>query len=431
VGGSGGVVTGPFTETFAARNRDVDVLFMVDNSQSMLPLQAKLAVNFPAFVQTLSALADGLPNLHIAVVSSDMGAGPDGAVINCPVGGDAGIFQFQPRGTCATSGLNAGATFISNVNGVANYTGQLADVFSCIAQLGQQGCGFEHQLASVVRALGADGLPPPAENAGFLRPDALLDIVLVTNEDDCSAPPDTQMFTTTSMKVSDTWGPLNSYRCNEYGHLCGGVRPPRTTAADLSGTCHSAEGQGELLHIADFAAQLKALKPDPSSVFLGALTGPPSPYVVDQAPSLNPTVDPGPWPQIEHSCTQTTGEYADPAVRIADLVDQFGTNGRLVSICAASFAPVLEQVVGAVGGPTPHCLAGPPGDANPNTSGVQPSCTATMSGAALPLCGVTTGAACLDIRPNAICPSGFVAAVQPNGGTVPAAATVAVHCTGN
>src|SRR5262245_49842920 len=56
-------------------NRDVDILFMIDNSRSMLPLQQKLLTNFPIFMQTLQALPMGLPNVHIAVVSSDMGAG--------------------------------------------------------------------------------------------------------------------------------------------------------------------------------------------------------------------------------------------------------------------------------------------------------------------------------------------------------------------
>ena len=76
--------------------------------------------------------------------------------------------------TCAKASLNAGQNFIINVNGMPNYTGDIADVFSCIAPLGDGGCGFEHQLESVLRALGADGAPPPAQNAGFLRPDAYL-----------------------------------------------------------------------------------------------------------------------------------------------------------------------------------------------------------------------------------------------------------------
>jgi hypothetical protein len=41
-----------------------------------------------------------------------------------------------------------------------------------VAQLGAGGCGFGQPLAALDRALGADGQPPLAANAGFLRPDA-------------------------------------------------------------------------------------------------------------------------------------------------------------------------------------------------------------------------------------------------------------------
>ncbi len=123
---------------------------------------------------------------------------------------------------CTNTTLTSGAHFISNVGGQANYTGALPDVFSCIAQLGANGCGFEHQLASVARALGADGAAPPAENAGFLRPNAELAIVLLTNEDDCSAPANTTLFGLNggTQSITNPLGPIANYRCNQFGHLC-------------------------------------------------------------------------------------------------------------------------------------------------------------------------------------------------------------------
>ena len=221
-GSDGGVgLDGSFVPT-----RNVDILFMIDNTAGVL-VQDNLLRNFPAFISALEAIPGGLPNLHIAVITSDLGAG-DGSIASCSAtGGDAGRFQYTARGTCFATGLAAGATYISNVGGVPNYTGNLEDVFTCIADVGESGCGFEQPLAAVVRALGADGRPRPPENQGFLRPDAFLLIVLLTDEDDCSVPAGSALFDTTDTTLASPLGPVTGYRCNEFGHLCNGLRPPR------------------------------------------------------------------------------------------------------------------------------------------------------------------------------------------------------------
>src|SRR5205814_1796196 len=151
-------------QSAAIANRNLDLLFMIDNSSSMRLSQTNLLNNFPTFMDVLKNLPGGLPNIHVAVVSSDMGAG-DGSVAGCDnTGGNQGIFQYTPRGTCTSTTLQPNATYISNVGGVANYSAtDISTVFSCIAALGETGCGFEHQFASVLRALGADGSPAPAE----------------------------------------------------------------------------------------------------------------------------------------------------------------------------------------------------------------------------------------------------------------------------
>src|SRR6478609_2816445 len=204
-------------------NRNVDMLFMVDDSSSMRLSQDNLNTNFPTFMNRLKD-PPGLPNIHVAVISSDMGAG-DGSVASCDsTGGKNGIFQYTARGTCTSTGLQTGATYISNIGGVANYTGNLPDVFTCIAALGESGCGFEHQFASITRALGVDGRgAAPQENQDFLRPDAYLVIVLITNEDDCSASPDPNgpngripLFdTSANTNIMSQLGPPANFRCNE------------------------------------------------------------------------------------------------------------------------------------------------------------------------------------------------------------------------
>ena len=87
---STGQVTGIFIS--AAPQLDVDILFLVDNSPSMASKQKALADNFPRMIEELDKLPDGRPNLHIGVVSSDMGAGGQGIGGNCNVVlGDRGL----------------------------------------------------------------------------------------------------------------------------------------------------------------------------------------------------------------------------------------------------------------------------------------------------------------------------------------------------
>jgi hypothetical protein len=410
-GASGSGVPGQTVVTFPQTiNRNVDVLFMVDNSLPMVVEQKKLVESFSAYTDVLKLLPGGLPNLHLAVVSSSMGAGSELNIQGCPRGGDQGIFQSAKRGdaaTCTAGSLNAGQNFIINLNGTTNYTGELSDVFSCIAPLGDQGCGFEHQLESILRALGADGAPPPTQNNGFLRPDAYLQIVVLSNEDDCSAPPDSNLFSMTSRLVSDPLGPLQSYRCNEFGHLCGGHPPPRTMAADLSGTCVSAE-DGRLLRVRDVVAAIKNLKRDPANVMVAAIAAPPNPYIVGLAPPEIKT-DPSPWPYVQRSCMASDGSSGLPAVRLAQWVDAFGSNGVFEQICQDSFAPALQRIAGQIGKAMgPPCLDAKldPGkctfvDNNVNGDG-------TLTASPLPRCaGPSSQAPCWDVETDPVtCPSG-------------------------
>jgi hypothetical protein len=54
-------------------NRDIDILFVIDDSPSMLDKQTNLKNNFPNFINVLNTIEGGLPNVHIGVVSSDLG----------------------------------------------------------------------------------------------------------------------------------------------------------------------------------------------------------------------------------------------------------------------------------------------------------------------------------------------------------------------
>jgi hypothetical protein len=416
----------------------LDLLFMVDNSSSMAQLQAKLAAGFADFMKVLQDLPGGTPDLHVGVVSSSMGAGPEVGIAQCPVGGDHGMLQSAPVGGCTQTGLadNYIAVKTNPMTGQldTNFGAQaLPDVFSCIALLGEGGCGFEHQLASVRAAL--DPSLAPLSNVGFLRADAFLAVVLVTNEDDCSAPADAGLFSASSQLVSDELGPLQSYRCNEYGHLCLGIdgkleAPPRRPNGQVALQGCVSNEKGPLDSVADFVTFLKGLKGDPARVFLAAVTGPTTPYVVGLTPP--PIADPSEWPVVEHSCRAADGTYADPSVRIAQAVNAFGGHGLLASICDDTMGPVLTQISTQLSRPMGTPCVATPDPASPSCTVVDRSVAddGTMSASRVPSCADANGAApCWRLVADATCGAGSARLqVERGGATMPPTLVTAIDC---
>jgi hypothetical protein len=356
---------------FRAPNRKLDLLFMIDNSPSMEPLQAKLLAQLPVFMNVLKMLptgdgaTTGLPDVHVAVISSDSGPGkfdlPDD---HCRHQGDQGAFQTQPRGSCTTTPLIGGQTFLqaSNDQGQKNYVGDIADAFACIAALGHDGCGFQGQLKSVRWAL--DPTTMPAGNRGFLRDDAYLGVVLVTNEDDCSVPDDSDLLDPLQQHMSDPLGPFSAFRCNEFGHLCsinGAMQHPlRGANTNLTSCISDDTATGKETRIADEVSFLKGLKADPNQILVAAIAGPAVPYDVEmQSRTLKDgTIEL--QPNTDHSCAQNSGEYGDPAIRIQQWVQAFGNHGLMQTVCASSFAPALQLVATELSKlSAPSCVPGP------------------------------------------------------------------------
>ena len=344
----------------AASNRNVDLLFLIDDSSSMRLSQDNLMRNFPRSMNALENLPGGLPNVHIAVISSDMGAG-DGSVAGCdthrrqerdlPVQRRAAPAR---RPTCS-----AGATYISNIGGVRNYTGNLADVFTCIAALGESGCGFEHQFAAITRALGADGQAAPAENQGFLRPDAYLAIVMITERGrllrGARRAALRHRLEHQHRVAARAAGELPLQRVRP--PVCDGAAPPSRNAPnnDVNDTVSYAElhvqrrGRLPRSTVADTASADQGAQGRPTSqIMVAAITGAPSPYVVrlEGAEHRGHVVRRRvcPWPVIAHACTAADGSFADPAVRINELVQPVRRQRPTLSICDDDFSPALSNI---------------------------------------------------------------------------------------
>ena len=187
----------------------VDLLFMIDNSNSMDAMQNELKAKFSQFFKPFMDLADKgtFADLHIGVVTSDYGAGATGAPGCTPSGlqggGDQGKLQGIGRKAAGTCVKPKGTNFIHYAFGPSgpsksNLPGMqgLVETFTCMASVGSSGCGFEHQLESVYAAL-HNNIPDnqgSQNDPGFVRDDALLVVVFLTNEDDASAPPDSDVF---------------------------------------------------------------------------------------------------------------------------------------------------------------------------------------------------------------------------------------------
>jgi hypothetical protein len=434
-------------------NRKLDILFMIDDSSSMAPLQTKLSQQLGNFMDALSDPATGeLPDLHVAVVSSSFGGGAWGNVNQCQAGkhpgDDGGKFLQGPgsagQGSCTM--LHAGQKFLANRDGSGpNYDGDIRDAFKCMALLGDGGCGFESQFESVYYALAKGHQADDPDNGGFLRDDAILAVVMVTNEDDCSVASNSLLLDPSVNSVSDPagLGALQSYRCNEFGHLCDGHPPPHDAPAGTVTLqkCVSAENDGKtdpavrapdgspdptMGHlwptVSEFTAFLRSLKDDPDDVLVAALAGP---TVDDDGQSLyRVTAQPNPAangeldPVVDHSCThpsQDPGmpEYADPAVRIKQWVDAFGKNGVFYPICADDFRLAMTGIANKlIERLDDTCIGGDIALVDPHDPAKGHNCEVTVPAASgatarrtLPECAPATGAPanapCYRLTPNA------------------------------
>ncbi|MDX2020654.1 MAG: hypothetical protein SF187_10455 [Deltaproteobacteria bacterium] len=350
--------------------RDLDLLFMIDNSGSMKEEQTKLRKNFPTLIETLRQIPGGLPNVHIGVISSDVGAGnvfiSGNPACNRP-GGDKG--EFQAKAGC---GLNADANFIISLNNDTqkNFMGKLEDVFSCIADLGTSGCGFEHQLQSVRVAL-AENVTP--KNAGFLRKDAFLAIVLITDEDDCSAPPTSDLFADQSFGDTQT----GSLRCNIAGHLCNGEPVPGKAFMSPLTTC-SPNPKGRLIPVDDIKNFVLSLKPNfPDRIIVSAITGIPAreegtqyAFTVSKQPQGPDLLD------VEPVCNSGADGTAAPSLRVSQFVKSFGDNGTIESICNSDYSPALKRLGDLIAARLdPGCISEKLIDTDTKTAGIQAECS--------------------------------------------------------
>ena len=344
-----------FVPAFAAHDK-VDVLFMLDNSLSTSDVPAFVDA-FPKFLQALdtTAMAGHPASYHLGVVTSDLGAGLN--TQNCKPGGDGAILQVTPDpmatvpspAYCNGFSLGGGVRFLDydQIAQTNNVVGGLSieQAFGCMGAVGSEGCGFEHVLESPYRAL-HDDIP---ENAGFLRDDALLVVVLVTDEDDCSAPDDTDLFLNTP-EANAQYGVLHSFRCTQWGISCTDPPAPLAPVSQSNLTCqplNMADG-GKLFDVQryiDFFARPGGVKADPSDVILAAIYAPPTPVGVTITMPCADQTNTAACPILNQSCVNPTNShfFGDPGVRIAAVVGA-ATTGVSWSLCDDDYLGIADEL---------------------------------------------------------------------------------------
>jgi hypothetical protein len=310
----------------------VDILFVIDNSNSMAEEQTVLSDQMHLMVQELIApSAPATPpvtDLHVGIVSTDMGTmGYRMASCDGVGAGDDGVLQNAGRLDGCQESYSApdcdreACPWLAHSaahpdDGTDPADPPIWEDFACAASLGITGCGLEQQLEASLVAL-TDRAARGQPNEGFLRDDSALVIIYVTDEDDCSSDRP-EMFD-----------------------------PQRSDLGHINVRC--ALNPQLLSHVSDYRDELVALRGgNAARVAVAAIAGVPVDGSWQQGDPISELdarvmLSEEAENELVPTCETDMGR-AYPPVRLAQLVDAFGRNGVLQSICQADWTSSLRVI---------------------------------------------------------------------------------------
>lgn len=207
-----GIQTDVFTQDAKPK---ADILLVIDTSGSMCPYQQSLSQNLAAFIKYAQAAQ---VDYHIGATTTDMDSGGENARLV--------MGPSHPEKVLTPSTIDVENKFKAKVN------------------LGCGGSGFEKEAEPALLALTAPLVN--SDNAGFLRPDAALAIVALTDE------PDQSPNTTT-------------YYLNGFWNIKGFSRKTMFTFNAIGGfsaACKSQVGGGDSGELAYYVAQTNGVAED-------------------------------------------------------------------------------------------------------------------------------------------------------------------------
>lgn len=419
-------VQGAVRETFDLPAKSaIDLLFVIDDSQSMCEEQEALAANFERladfFFERLGAEAD----LRIAVTSTDVGELdgrfvseiPDGLHVACPEAQVApvdcsDVIDDPVLSTGAEGNVGRDCVDLEGAAATACVRADLERRFRCLASRGALGNTKEKGLESMRRALSCDGpngarfgacctpagydpsCPAEGPRPEFLRPEALLVVVIVSDEDDCSTPADNRPSSDRLVcrdsalsdrdgdGVPDAFADLDA--CRGLGPAdcmraeCGDLSPAdcAQTRCEVVGTDYSscAWEHEALTPVADYVRFLSRLKAEPAEQLLvAAIVGeriytsdgfpvsfrPPGPDPICSAATLessgpSDTCCPGGVCRgaVQAACRTEIGR-ADSGERYLQLAETIGALGldcvdEATSLCEGDLVQPLEALSGCI-----------------------------------------------------------------------------------
>ena len=157
----------------------VDFLLVIDNSSSMGDNQAKLALGVVDFIDGVAGVLETVDSVHIGVVTTD------GYDHNAPGCDQLGSLVTQTGGHGSSDRVCGpyadGHRFMTEND-------DLEEALECTVRVGTTGSTSERPLSAIRSAVDPTLDSVEACNEGFIRPDALLVVVMVTDEDGQPSP---------------------------------------------------------------------------------------------------------------------------------------------------------------------------------------------------------------------------------------------------
>ncbi|MCA9521930.1 MAG: VWA domain-containing protein, partial [Myxococcales bacterium] len=290
----------------------IDIVFVIDNSHSMCEEQINIGKNFDKFIKDFKDTIKA--DFRIGVVTTDASDPNKGGKFREELGSFTSCSVNVDTSECKNFKLAGG--IITSTDASLD----LEKAFRCISTVGTVQGGLaqiEQGLKAARYALDKNG-PLPSQAQNFLRDDAFLAIILVSDEDDCS------------WKEGVTWTDQNFSRC--------ALMPEK------------------LVPVGDYVNFFKRLKPtDPGKVMVAVISGDavvPGLDANDPGFNVNPQVisqredfltDKAAGAQDTYICESDNGR-ADFGRRYRELVEKFGSNGVFANICQNDFGPALALI---------------------------------------------------------------------------------------